>query len=161
MRTLLITQRPDGTYVVCRQSRTAERLRARIHRWRLDTAIAGGACPDSAPALSLRANELIGRRSRGRLSRAIQRLLRRSNRSLHPIHDPVPICWQKVRSARPALEQLAAHLSGPDPVDARGVAMVQIILSDGSGPLFSRPCADDLEPALEAAIEALEPRFEL
>jgi hypothetical protein len=43
----------------------------------------------------------------------------------------------------------------PGPVDARGVARLRRLLRDGEGPIFRRPRDEDLEPELEAIIEAL------
>ena len=50
------------------------------------------------------------------------------------------------------------RLAGPGPVDARGVAQLHLLLTDGTSPLFSHPHADELEATLEGALDALEPR---
>jgi hypothetical protein len=51
--------------------------------------------------------------------------------------------------------QLAERLGDGEPVDARGVAQIQIMLNDSGTPVFDRPASDDLEPALLAATDAL------
>jgi hypothetical protein len=124
----------------------------------LDTAIANGANPDSTAALSLRANRLISRPARRRVSRSIRRLLQLSRRPPHPIHETAPVCWRQVVRSRPLLEELAVRLASPGPVDARGVAQLRLLLTDGTSPLFGRPRAEELEAVLEAALDALEPR---
>lgn len=157
MPTLLLTDERDSACVITRRSRGRELLVIRFRAWNLDTAIAGGACPDSAAALSLRANRLISPATRLRLSRAIRRLAREAEDPPRRIHESVPICWRKVARSASTLAELADYLSGPHPVEARGVAQVQLLLRSGSSPIYSRPHADDLEEALQAAIEALEP----
>jgi hypothetical protein len=159
MSTLILTDQHDGAYVIPRRSRARERLLTRLRSRRLDAAIADGACPDSTAALSLRANKLIGRGTRRQLARGIGRLLRDSRRPPHPVHERAPVCWGKVLRTRAFLEDIADRLLGPGPVDARGVALVRLLLSDGTSPLFSHQDARDLKPALEAALDALEPRL--
>jgi hypothetical protein len=158
MPTLLLTDNWDRTYVVCQPCRRWERLRARIRSWDLDNALARGACPDSRAVLSLRANKLISASTRSRLAREVRRLIRQAERPPHRWSEAAPICWNKVRRAEPVLAEVADHLAGPDPLDAMGIAQVLLLLRDGAGPVFSRPYADDLKPALVTAIEALEPR---
>ena len=157
MTTLLLTDEFDTACVITRRSSTRERLVTRIRAVSLDTAIANGACPDSRAALSLRANRLISRRTRQRVARSIQRLLCESRRPPHRIHESVPICWHKVVSCRQLLEELANRLADPGPVDARGVAQLALLLTDGTSPLFGYSRADELRPALEAALDALAP----
>jgi hypothetical protein len=157
MTTLLLTEHPDSGYVISHQPRARERLAMRLRAVELDTALANGADPDSSVALSLRANRLISRRTRRRVSRSIRSLLQQARRPPHPIHESAPISWRQVVRARPLLEELAARLAGSGPVDARGVAQLQLLLIEGNSPLFGRANAEGLEAALEAALDALEP----
>lgn len=157
MPTLLLTDERDSTCVISRRSRARELFVTWFRAWNLDTAIAGGACPDSAAALSLRANRLISRATRLRVSRAIRRLVRDAEHPPRRIDESVPVCWRKVARSTSTLAELADHLSGPCPVEARGVAQVHLLLRSGSSPIYSRPQADDLEGALQTAIDALEP----
>jgi hypothetical protein len=124
----------------------------------LDSLLARGACPDSSAALSLRARTLISQPTRRRLARAIHNVLGDAICPRHPLTSGIPISRYEVIDAQPALEQLADHLLSPRPVDARGVAQVQLLLGDGASPLYPGPPADHLEHALQAAIHALEPR---
>ncbi|MBV9415901.1 MAG: hypothetical protein JO363_13050 [Solirubrobacterales bacterium] len=52
-------------------------------------------------------------------------------------------------------------MSSPEPVDARGVALLRLLLIGMVGPLYDGPGADDLEPVLQAALEALELSIQL
>jgi hypothetical protein len=63
-----------------------------------------------------------------------------------------------IRSA-PTLEGLAERLLADNPVDVRGVAQVRLLLIGDRGVLYDHPSADDLEPALQQAIHALELDF--
>jgi hypothetical protein len=159
MTTLLLTERGNRSYVTPRRIRTRERLGARLRARTLDTLLASGACPDSNAALSLRARHLISHATRRRLARAIHSTLWDAMRPAHPLNSRVPICRHTVIGARPTLEQLADHLLSGGPVDARGVAQVQILLSDASSLLYPGPQTDGLEQALQTAINALEPRL--
>ena len=157
MTTLLLTQQPDGCCVISRQITTRERVAVRLRAWQLDVAIASGADPDSSAALSLRANTLIGSQARRRVSRSVRRLLQQSRRPPHSIHESVPVCWRQVIRARPLFEELVDRLEEPGPVDARGIAQLQLLLTDGTSPLFTRHGVNSLQAALEAALDALDP----
>jgi hypothetical protein len=156
MATLLLTEQPDTRFVRFQRSRARERLCVRLGARQLDVALANGVSPDSSPALSLHAHALISATTRRELSRAIRNLLRAAERPHQPCDPRVPICRRKVLQAKNALEELADYLLADGPVDARGVAQVRLLLRDGSGPLFTRPQADDLRHSLRAAFEALE-----
>lgn len=120
--------------------------------------MASGTSPDASPALSLRAQILIGAKERKRLARTIRRLVRDAQFPLTPLTPGVPMCRRKIQRSRKTLQALAERLAGASPVDARGVAQVRLLLCDSSGPLCWRSGADDLEPAVQEAIEALEVR---
>jgi hypothetical protein len=74
---------------------------------------------------------------------------------MRPLTFRVPICRAKILRSRETLEALADRLTSTDPVDACGVARVRLLLTDGSGPVYAHPTADDLEPALERTLMAL------
>jgi hypothetical protein len=152
MTALLLTECGDRSYVTSRRIRPHERLAARLRARTLDTLLASGASPDSSTALSLRARKLISQATRRQLARALHTTVREAAR------PALPICRCRVIDAQPVLEELADHLMTPGPVDSRGVAQVQLLLSDGSSPLYPGAQTDDLEQALQAAINALTPR---
>jgi hypothetical protein len=135
----------------------------RTHLWthvrshRLDRGLASGLSPDSSAALSLRAHTLIGARARAVLARSLRNLVEDAQRPLQPLSLGLPICRRKILRSRNTLEKLAERLVSRDPLDVAGVAKVRLLLSDGCGPVYDRPGADDLEPALQEALDALEP----
>jgi hypothetical protein len=52
-------------------------------------------------------------------------------------------------------------LSTPQPLPARGMAMMSCILSNGMGPLYGRHSPSDLKIALEEAMAQLDPSVSL
>jgi hypothetical protein len=132
------------------------RLRARVRARQTDRALASGISPDSSACLSVRAHELIGCPTRSALARAIRRLVDDAGHPQRPMSFNIPICRSKVWRSRDTLERLADRLLSDGPLDARGLAQIRLLLSDGAGPLYDRPAADDLEPALRRAMTALE-----
>jgi hypothetical protein len=54
------------------------------------------------------------------------------------------------------IDALAQRLASPLPREARGVALVRLLLTDGTGPLYSRRSREDLGAAVRRARAALE-----
>jgi hypothetical protein len=63
----------------------------------------------------------------------------------------------RVRAARNEMQTLIGGLLAPVPVSARGVALVQLLLCDGSGPMYRPGSRADLGALLAQAARALEP----
>ncbi len=156
MNMLVLADERHPGCVRLERNRPMARVRARMWALHADRALAAGISPDSSARLSLRAHELIGCPTRAELARAIRRLLNDANHRVRPRSFSVPICRAKVWRSRDTLQALADRLLGDGPLDARGLAQIRLLLSDGAGPLYARPRANDLEPALARAIAALE-----
>jgi hypothetical protein len=155
MSTLLLTDPTNPRCIVHQRSRARTRLWTHLRSQRLDQALASGVSPDSSAALSLRAQALIGTSARAGLAGSITRLITEAEHPMGPLTFHVPTCRAKILRSRETLEALADRLVSTNPVDARGVARVRLLLTDGSGPIYARPTADDLEPALERTLVAL------
>jgi hypothetical protein len=156
MTTLLLTDPTNPRCVVPERTGPGTLLSAYLRSHRLDEALASGISPDSSATLSLRAHTLIGARARGGLASTLRNLIRDAQDPPGLFPAGVPICRRKIRRSRKTIEALADRLAGGQPIDACGVAKVHLLLTDGSGPVYHRPRADDLEPALQQALEALE-----
>jgi hypothetical protein len=141
--------------VVLRRVRIADRLLARYRARALDRALAGGESPDASVALGLRARFLISRRCRDQLGQTLQRIVRERGRS--PSIARARLNAEGIDAAAAALAELAGRLLASGPVEARGIAQVRLLLSDGTGPMFRRRCGDDLRPRVNAAIASLDP----
>ena len=159
MTTLLLTDRRNPGCVISERIRPHTRLLTPLRAWRLDRALAAGTSPDSSAPLSLRAQNLIGQTSCAELSLCIRRTIDQAKRPVTPSSFKARICRRKVLDAEAMLGEVADRLASGQPVDARGVAQIRLLLRDGCGPLYTRPQADDLQSALDAAIEALELRI--
>jgi len=53
------------------------------------------------------------------------------------------------------LARLTGHQTAPGPVPAQGVAIINQLLADGTGPLYRQACADDLSDIIQNAARAL------
>jgi hypothetical protein len=145
--------------LVARRARLRERLAARW-RWRvLDAALARGVAPEAGAALSLRAQALGEPGARNLLARGLQRALDEARSAREPSRFRVPVRNAEVLAAADELDELAARLRGPGLLASRGLASVNLLLSDGRSPLYFREGTGDLRASLSRALEALEPRF--
>jgi hypothetical protein len=158
MTTLVVADKRNPGCLIVERSRAVAHVRARMGARQLDRELARGASPDSSAVLSVRAHDLIGVRTRSVLAQSIRRLVQDTTRPLRPLHFSVLICRSKIWRCRHTLEELADRLLSAEPLDARGLAQLRLLLSDGAGPLYGRPGEDDLAPALERVIAALEVR---
>ena len=70
--------------------------------------------------------------------------------AVHP--DPL-----EVVAARAVLATLDRRLRAPEPVSARGVALLESLLTDGTSPLYRPTELGSLGSQLRAAASALEP----
>ncbi len=52
---------------------------------------------------------------------------------------------------------MIALLSAPLPIPARGVAMANVLLTDGAGPLYNPRCDTELRRVVEATNAQLDP----
>jgi hypothetical protein len=157
MATVLLTDQGNPEYVSSERVNARIRLSAYLHGSRLDRELAAGACPDSSAALSLRAQALLGASARSRLASYIERLVEEAPRPLIQLTSGAPVRRRQVLAARRTLLELAERLVSSGPIDARGVAYAGVLVSAADGPVYDSRAADDFEPALRAAITALDP----
>ncbi len=110
------------------------RLFARARASTLNAALIAGADPTCSRQLAARALQLSSPRSRGSLASGLDTLLRSAQ---------APAGRLRVRPARGAvcanasvLAELAGLLSGASPLYVQGVAALEQLLSDGTGPAY-------------------------
>ena len=135
------------------------RLRAR----RALRALRAAADPDLArrdrPPLRLawRVEELVGTKNRLDLAHSVRSLVRDARPSYLP--SASPFNRLVVRAESDALLAVAARLADLErPVAARGVVLLERLLTDGSGPLYDRDRVDEFGSTLDTILGALEPR---
>jgi hypothetical protein len=155
---ILRTQESSGEEIlVARHARLRERLAARW-RWRvLDAELARGVAPEARAALALRAHALGEPGARNLLARGVQRVLDEARYPRRPSRSRVAICSAEVLAVADVLEALAVRLRGPGLLASRGLARVNVLLSDGRSPLYAGGTTGELRAAVSHALEALEP----
>jgi hypothetical protein len=116
------------------QPRLAARAAARIRHRLLDQQLADGANPADRPQRAARAAELTKRCSRERVAVEIEQLLRFPDEAHWLRVGPHPRATQVNHDA---LQRLAELLRGDAPLYVRGLARLQIALTDGTGPLYT------------------------
>jgi hypothetical protein len=128
--------------------RAAARLRHRL----LDQQLAEGADPGGRPQRAARAVELSKRSSRQRVADEIEQLLRFPDESHRLRVGPHPAATHVNHDA---LQQLAELLRSEAPLSVRGLAQLQIALTDGTGPLYTDRDGQALGRELERVQSAL------
>jgi hypothetical protein len=112
-------------------------LSVQVRRRRLDEALAGGAPPETASVLALRARQLTRLSNRRTIADGLRRMVRETAAGTPPSRARISPRRSQVRAACGELTRLADALATPGPVAARGVAEAWILLTDGAGPLYN------------------------
>lgn len=141
--------------VCARPASLSERLRSHLHGHELDEALAAGAPPEEQPLLALRALQLASPTARRDACRGLDRLLH-AGPPPRPRHLSAPaLQYERIEATRPELEQLRDTLAASVPLSIRGLAMIQVLLTDGGGPLFRASARGDLRSLVVQAIREL------
>jgi hypothetical protein len=147
---------------VIRRSRVRRRpvrsaLLAWWHALELDRQLAAGADPRSGAVLAMRARRITASRSRRRISAGLAGALSRAQGGHPGFTAAVRSDAREVLAARTVLTALAARLRAPESVAPQGAAMLLMLLTDGSSPLYRPGEPGALGSRLRAAAAALEP----
>jgi hypothetical protein len=110
------------------------RLLARLHPGSLDAALIAGSDPATSRRLAARAATLTGLRYRAAIADGLGRLLEAADGA--PRRASALRQGAHVVANASALRELVAVLRGPAPLYARGIAMVNRLLTDGTGPAY-------------------------
>jgi hypothetical protein len=140
----------DKDRLTLRKLRHWHRLVAHLRAGSLDRELIDGCTPEECPYLAARALQLTSKRSRHGLADGLDRLL--AGRDHRPM---TPAERARVTRAGAELRALRERLLAPDPVPARGVAMVCELLCDGTGPLYQPANADEVRAVAQRAVDAL------
>ena len=132
-----------------------DRLRARRMAWRLDRDLASGAAPESTCERALHARRLVAPSNRRSLARSIQRVQLAAEPTVRSRLPGLPLCRDRVRRAAAELDAVKERLVASRPLPARGIAMLRVLLGDGSGPLYQPGSRDDLRSQLTEIVTAL------
>ncbi len=131
--------------------RVRDRVRAHIHSLTLDAELAAGE-PVAADRLrAVRAAMLVAPALRRQLAKGWQGVL------LHPNRGIIPVRRSEVLAAQDDIHELVAALRCAGPVAPRGVAIANLLLTDGTGPLYTPREGLDLRDRIREAIHHLSP----
>jgi hypothetical protein len=107
--------------------------------------------------LAARAVQLTSARRRRAIARWLESLVERVQQPLAPFRGAaVTPCREQIRDALPVILAVASRLRSTCPVDARGIAAIRRLLSDGGGPCYTRIHPGALTIALEEAAQWLD-----
>jgi hypothetical protein len=134
--------------------RLRDRVRARVRATALDRQLAAGATPEASVALALHAARVYGQTQRRLLARSLTRIAEASEPASARVG--VPVDRVAVERARDELEAVADRLNADGPVSVRGVALIRLLLADGSGPLYRTAPPELLRRELCSTLEALD-----
>jgi hypothetical protein len=132
-------------------------LLARWHAETLDRALAAGVGSDAGPLTAVRADQLTTRRSRHQLADGLERVRRDATSDLSGWTAVVTPDRYEVAAATPELAALERRLRDAGRIEAAGAAMVRLLLTDGTGPLYDPVGAGSLARHLRAVAGALGP----
>jgi hypothetical protein len=131
----------------------AVRVAARLRWGMLDRALTEGADPAASPLIAARTTQLGSRYIRGRIADGLERLAL----SVDNPRGRFRILPSRaaVLGNRSELLELAGTLRNDGPLYARGVAMLNVVLTDGTGPAYTDRRGDALTRQLQMARDSL------
>ena len=133
------------------------RLIAARRRGELDCQLAAGIDPQTSTLLSMRGRTLTHRRSRKRVADGLARAHRSAQQTTPGFTAAVQPNVPQLLAAQPVLAAIDRRLRSPTPVRAKGIAMLQALLTDGASPLYQPAEPGALASRLRAAAAALDP----
>ena len=104
----------------------------------LDRRLAEGAWPANSPELELRAEQLLGARSRRALSGALTTAVDAARRPSTSAAAGIALATPGIRDAAGVLRALANDLTRTGDPSVRGVALVSFLVCDPMSPLYNR-----------------------
>ena len=132
------------------------RLRARARGLKLDRALAAGADPSTSPLLAARAAQLVDPGTRQRIAACLEQFASTADRPRSRVQT-LPL-QSAVRPNQEAVLALARTLRHPQLYYAHGIAMLELVLADGTGPAYTDPTGEGLARQLALAVQALTGR---
>jgi hypothetical protein len=141
-----------------------DRIAARCLVGSLDRQLAEGRPADVNPRRAARARHLVEPAQRETLARNWEHLIQVAGSTPWPAHrlDPrPPVPADEFAAAGPELAQMLSRLRAPLPVPVRGVALAQVLLTDGTGPAYNRGFPVALARAVREAVLYMDPATDL
>jgi hypothetical protein len=120
----------------------------------LDRALADGVRPNASPALELRAERLSRPSVAAEVGDELRAIVTRAHSAPRP-GIRVEACRDAVLAIEHEMRLLASRLEASNPVSVIAVAKVNVLLSDGTGPLYYPDPRGELRVAIRDATAAL------
>ena len=136
-----------------RPSLTA-RLAALLQAGRLDRMLAVGVPAPEGTALAAHETRLTSVAEREAIARSLRQVVHDANNGGTPLCSRVPVHQANITAAEDVIDRITLRLHSPRPVNARGMARLRLLLSNGDGPVYQFG-RGDLEGRLGAALAAL------
>ncbi|AKK30616.1 hypothetical protein AB431_16865 [Mycobacterium sp. EPa45] len=130
------------------------RLRARLFAGRLDRDVDDGIAPLPGSPLAIHIARLTSITEREALARSLRQALADLHRERPAFSSHIPVHRQRLATCRDVIDDITLRLHSPQPVRARGMARLRILLSDGTGPLY-RGGRGSLAAGLRGVLAAL------
>lgn len=127
----------------------AVRIAARLQRDKLDRALSDGADPAESPVIAARAVQLAASGTRGRIADGLESLARSTDAPPGRVRVLPPRA--AMLANRSELLDLAELLRRDRPVYARGVAALEVLITDGTGPAYTDRRGEALARSLKIA----------
>lgn len=131
------------------------RVRALVHRVELTRRLATGADPGASPELALRARAITSPREVHQCVNGLERVLREAAVPSRGLTAEAPLQREAILAARPFLLSLLDALREIEHPRAAGVARVELLLTDGAGPIYAPSYPGTLASAAYRARDAL------
>ena len=123
----------------------------------LDRELAYGISPQTSEALTIRARRITGHRSRANVASGLIRALFSAEDAAPGFTAAEQAHHRELLAARTVIAALDRRLRASDPVAPRGMAMLHVLLTKGTGPLYQPGEPGALGDQLRAAAAALLP----
>ena len=140
-----------------RRGRIRATAKAWINGWELDRQLAAGCDPETDAGLEARARRITSRRSRRRLADGLARVLRTVEPARPAFTAAARPDAAEVLAARTVLASLERRLLCDDEIAPSGAAMLGLLLTDCTGPVYHPTRPGELGSRVRAAAAALEP----
>jgi hypothetical protein len=141
------------------RSRAVDRLLARMKSARLDRELAADSLPQSSRLHAARADHLVSPSFRRELADNWEQVLQIATSRTSSGRGRFVMHPDRIVAAEPQIRELTALLRAPQPVPARGVAAANLLLTDGTGPLYNPLLTSKtvLSEAVTVAVSLLDP----
>jgi hypothetical protein len=155
--TLVVVDRHDPERLTIRAKPFGTDLTARVLAGSLDRRLAAGLPPEAGVLLAARAQRLNSPARCRQLAESWQRLLA-PRRQTSTLRSPsVPVCRSHIVAAEAEIRSMLTVLTAPGPKSVRGTATANLLLIDGTGPIYNPRSPIDLGEAVREAVQQMEP----